>query len=95
MALPNHVREHLARVREGRRAAQSSVAAGSSSLRNIVESSRLDSSLADMYVVKILEVSPLLGKVRARRILQELQVGPMTPLCAVDDEMVSRIEARL
>ena len=92
MALPIHVRDRLARIRKSRSVLQESFADGSKEFREVIERARVDDELAEMYVVKILEASPVLGKVRARRVLQEIKVCPTTPLRSIDDATIALID---
>ena len=48
--------------------------------------SPLGSHEAQVYVVKILDVSPRLGKVAGRRLMAELGIGALSRVCDLTDQ---------
>lgn len=45
-----------------------------------------DSYVAKVYVVKLLDVAPLFGKVAGRRLMAELEILPLSRICDLTDE---------
>ena len=85
----------LAELRTSLDAAIGAVAAGSRSIGDVFAAATTDSSLGYLYAVKAMEADPRVGKVRARRILEELGLGETTRISELAPEHVAKIVAEV
>ena len=87
------VRAAVRRVRGARAALLADIASGRTPLSAALERGRDDEFLADTHVVKVVEAHPGLGKVSARRLLDEAGIGHRTALGMLTDSDLVAIAA--
>ena len=89
------VLRELAELRSMLDSAISAIAAGDQSIGGVFADAARDSSLGYLYAVKAMEADPRVGKVRARRILEELGLGETTRISELSPEHVAQIVAEV
>jgi len=89
------VLQQLAELRSSLDSAIGSIAAGNRSIEEVFTDAVRDSSLGFLYAVKAMEADPRVGKVRARRILEELGLGETTRISELSPEHVAKIVAEV
>ncbi len=92
MGLSGAQRDFILSVKDNRRAVCKDIANGRLSVRQAVEIARQEVRVRDLYVVKVFDVHPALGKVVGRRLLASVGANQFTTLGSLDDEMLGRIE---
>lgn len=91
MAVPPHVRSFIDAVRGDRHDCGQSFADGSLAFDDILESASVSPTLGDMYVLKILEQHPIIGKVRARRLLEDAGVPQSISFVELNHDFKERL----
>lgn len=89
------VLQELANLRSSLDSAIDSVASGSRSIGEVFAAASTNSSLGYLYAVKAMEADPRVGKVRARRILEELGLGETTRISELSADQVAKIVAEV
>ena len=89
------VLQELADLRSSLDSAIDSVASGSHSIGEVFAAASTNSSLGYLYAVKAMEADPRVGKVRARRILEELGLGETTRISELSADQVAKIVAEV
>ena len=79
----DEVLARVAKLRNDLESVISGVAAGSVTLAQVFERSSVDAVCGFVYLVKIAESVPGIGKVRARRVLEEFGLGERTRVSEV------------
>lgn len=82
--------ETVSRLRSARQEAVAQAARGD--VATLVQSPS-DSLFQQVYVVKLLDVHPRLGKVAGRRLLSELHVAPLARVCDLNPDQVKSLLA--
>lgn len=89
------VLEQLAQLRTVMDVTIASVADGARSVADVLAVGGHDSAVGYLYAVKVLEADPRVGKVRARRILDDLGLGETTRISELTAEQVASIVAEV
>lgn len=95
MALSANTRNLVSRVRTCRADCVLGYSRGESHLTEIVRRARGSVELQDLYLVKVLEAHPRLGKVCARRTMSQLNIGTDASLGSLGDDVVVAIETAI
>lgn len=82
--------ETVSRLRSARQEAVARAAQGD--VASLLHSGA-DSLVQQVYVVKLLDVHPRLGKVAGRRLLSDLHVAPLARVCDLTAEQVTALVA--
>ena len=91
MAVPESVRNHVGAIRSARTNCIARFVDGSASFESISLEATSSPELQDMYIVKLLEAHPSVGKVRARRLLAELGLASDVSFVSIDEGHRRRI----
>lgn len=89
------VLQQLAQIRSAMEATIAAVASGDRSVAQVFAVAHEDSSVGFLYAVKVLEADPRVGKVRARRILEDLRLGETTRISELSTEHMASIVAEV
>ncbi|MFM8867807.1 MAG: hypothetical protein ACKOFZ_05925 [Ilumatobacteraceae bacterium] len=89
------VLEELAQLRSSMDATIATVASGDRSVAEVFAAAEHDSAVGYLYAVKVLEADPRVGKVRARRVLDDLGLGETTRISDLGAERVASILAEV
>ncbi|MEN9300801.1 MAG: hypothetical protein RLZZ254_582 [Actinomycetota bacterium] len=89
------VLEQLAQLRSAMDVTIVSVADGAASVADVLAAGRHDAAVGYLYAVKVLEADPRVGKVRARRILDDLGLGETTRIRELSSAQASSIVAEV
>ena len=68
--------EKAAAARKARAELKVRLKSGSTTLADVLDSGETDEAVGKMKVVAVLEAMPKVGKVRAQRIIEELEISP-------------------
>jgi len=68
--------EKAAAARRARAELKQRLKAGTTSLADVLESGETDDAVGKMRVVALLEAMPGVGKVRAQKLIEELEISP-------------------
>ena len=89
------VLQELAEWRASLDATIEAVGNGSRTLAEVFAAASHESAIGFLYAVKALEVAPQVGKVRARRILEDLGLGETTRIGELGSDQIAAILAEM
>lgn len=95
MALSANAVDLVRRIRASRLECVMSYARGESSLVDVVNRAKDSPDLQDLYLVKLIEANPRVGKVQARRLMNEFHLRPETSVSSVDIDLILRLEVAI
>lgn len=85
------VLRELAGFRAAMDAVIAQVSSGTATIDQVLARSAAEPAVAYLYAVKVLEADPRVGKVKARRLMEELGGGETTKIGALTPDQIGRI----
>lgn len=87
--------ERASEVREKRKRLKAEIESGAVLLSEVLEIARSDESVADTKLLSLMDCVPLLGKVRGRKLLEELRWAESVKLGELTSEQLRTLLDRL